>query len=1545
VGVAKEFDPYHKWLGIAPEDQPPNHYQLLGVRKFESDEDVLEMASDRQLSHLRTFQSGKHSQLSQKILNEVTIAKICLLTPAKRAAYDERLRAEAPIAAPPAAGTAPDSTLDSAAGSATSAANAETPLSAPPPPTASSSDASTGNYAPLSLAPLPTGETEAAPEIAAEAADDSDVLEATVIADPPPRKPALDPAAALTGNTAALHAGKNFKGTAKRTSLPRRTPQRSNAWVFILLGALACIAGAPLLLGGGLYYYISSSRKTPAEIDTGDPTDPGDHRARMAEAARRRAAERTGRPVTRRTYVKMRLSSSELATTEVRLNDTPLRQGLVSRSGTAEYDLAPGNHTLEFRREGHEPYVKSFSLREGSSYTVYPRWQPISRVAIRMPPKNRDKATISVDGKPVVFDSRSTVYLPVDTGVHTLAVKTPGYEPFETSFAATRGKLTSFSPDWIQAAGEFAMVKLGSMIDVSQNSVLVRWKSENGALTSPLPSPGLKYKILTPYKPPRTYVLKATVERIAGDGPAVLQLVAGGNPCPLVIDDQNQVYIPEYRERDQTLISRNAAGDILPAGKPVNIKCTVTSNEVYVQFDDATPSVFKESFYYLRGSKRWPFPLTDVIAFGGEDGQFRFTNVELWPLSEGGALATIAIASIDPDASTTVSADTGSSNNSQAPQSDRKPVPSADALAAAKKRIETNFPDTPKNDNEYQSRAVELGKIARSENDGTAAQYQLYLEASIAAAKAGDGNLATGYVDEMASVFDIDRLKGAAFFLIQAGGRATTDTRRTHEHLSATEDIVRQLIADGRYSEAATLAEKIASQIRRPPAVVNTAKALKEHTASLAGSHAKYKAAKKLLDTDQDNAAANLEVGQWLAFRQNNWPAALPHLAKGSNADMAQAAQQAMAGPPSTLKEMMARGNAWKKIADGSTDGYADFAMLRAGYYWQMAVPQSTALDKIELNKKLRAVSRIRDAMPGLQGPGAVGSIPEGVWYNLLANLKLPQGVRSCSWRQNGSAFASGADSACVLMLPAIVQGSYDLQTTFTTKSRPGVGLILPVAHRNILLEASLSTGSVALRDVSTTDTDKQMGPGIGILQPGVKQTLEVSVKVEGDDVKIASSLNNGRPVEWSGKIGDIGLPGSHNPGLMMQPCLTTSRTETIFHSARIMPHSPASPQGAGAAPPYAESLMAGRWNSYQTTRDLAPQGARLAAVEVSGDQYSISGIRPIYQKGRQIIAGQPFGDMTRKLTIVAPRDGYAIGGFDAHVASGHSQLYRLRIVFMRRRTNGLDPTDTYESEWFGRDPLRACVTRLSGNGAELAGLACSYNFSSSPLGAIALIVKQTPQTVLPDSNARYALAFDGRTSLVRTNLNQPPGTPVTLEAFVTPMASGNNVTSIIVGHKLTYGGVRLGINQGFFTFSMAGADRILYEVYSDTPFHAGQRYHIAGVYDGQQLQMYVNGQRQMNQVLQSGGMRPSTLPYAIGAGLQGTGSSTTQHFMGLIEQVHVAFAPVYQRNFSPPLQLKRHPKSKLLHLYNGGGTAATVRDSSGNNMHGNTVNTAWQKQ
>jgi formylglycine-generating enzyme required for sulfatase activity len=90
--MAEPFDPYHVWLGIPPGERPVSHYRLLAIEPFESNPEVIENAVDQRTMLLRTFQLAKYSGLSQKLLNEVAAAKICLLRPEKKAAYDEQLR-------------------------------------------------------------------------------------------------------------------------------------------------------------------------------------------------------------------------------------------------------------------------------------------------------------------------------------------------------------------------------------------------------------------------------------------------------------------------------------------------------------------------------------------------------------------------------------------------------------------------------------------------------------------------------------------------------------------------------------------------------------------------------------------------------------------------------------------------------------------------------------------------------------------------------------------------------------------------------------------------------------------------------------------------------------------------------------------------------------------------------------------------------------------------------------------------------------------------------------------------------------------------------------------------------------------------------------------------------------------------------------------------------------------------------------------------------------------------------------------------------------
>lgn len=88
------FDPYEKWLGIPPEEQPADHYRLLGLERFESDAAKITKAADQQMVHIRTFQTGPRGAMTQKILNEISASRICLTDDESRGEYDRHLRGE-----------------------------------------------------------------------------------------------------------------------------------------------------------------------------------------------------------------------------------------------------------------------------------------------------------------------------------------------------------------------------------------------------------------------------------------------------------------------------------------------------------------------------------------------------------------------------------------------------------------------------------------------------------------------------------------------------------------------------------------------------------------------------------------------------------------------------------------------------------------------------------------------------------------------------------------------------------------------------------------------------------------------------------------------------------------------------------------------------------------------------------------------------------------------------------------------------------------------------------------------------------------------------------------------------------------------------------------------------------------------------------------------------------------------------------------------------------------------------------------------------------
>ena len=87
-----DFDPYLEWLGIPTQGRAPHHYRLLGLDLFESDPNIIAGAADRQIAHVRTFQNGPQGNIAQDVLNRLANARLTLLKPESKSAYDQKLK-------------------------------------------------------------------------------------------------------------------------------------------------------------------------------------------------------------------------------------------------------------------------------------------------------------------------------------------------------------------------------------------------------------------------------------------------------------------------------------------------------------------------------------------------------------------------------------------------------------------------------------------------------------------------------------------------------------------------------------------------------------------------------------------------------------------------------------------------------------------------------------------------------------------------------------------------------------------------------------------------------------------------------------------------------------------------------------------------------------------------------------------------------------------------------------------------------------------------------------------------------------------------------------------------------------------------------------------------------------------------------------------------------------------------------------------------------------------------------------------------------------
>lgn len=233
-------------------------------------------------------------------------------------------------------------------------------------------------------------------------------------------------------------------------------------------------------------------------------------------------------------------------------------------------------------------------------------------------------------------------------------------------------------------------------------------------------------------------------------------------------------------------------------------------------------------------------------------------------------------------------------------------------------------------------------------------------------------------------------------------------------------------------------------------------------------------------------------------------------------------------------------------------------------------------------------------------------------------------------------------------------------------------------------------------------------------------------------------------------------------------------------------------------------------------------------------------------------------------------------------------------------------------------------------------------------LGAIVMLLSSIGSAEEPENNAGsgYRLEFSGKEHVVIPKLRYDGSHPLTLEAIVTPTFSNPRSRSAVVanlqlsGIGIHFSGQRwvLHVNDGRSGnagYASAG---------SDEKAELKQTVHVAGVYDGKNVHLFVDGKLQESMNTTNGNHNASPFDFMIGADPGGKGKAH-QFFDGMIDEVRISKTARYSDNFTPPDEKFIKDKETLVLYHFDEGEGKVAKDSSGNGHHGQIDGAKWVKE
>ncbi len=172
------------------------------------------------------------------------------------------------------------------------------------------------------------------------------------------------------------------------------------------------------------------------------------------------------------------------------------------------------------------------------------------------------------------------------------------------------------------------------------------------------------------------------------------------------------------------------------------------------------------------------------------------------------------------------------------------------------------------------------------------------------------------------------------------------------------------------------------------------------------------------------------------------------------------------------------------------------------------------------------------------------------------------------------------------------------------------------------------------------------------------------------------------------------------------------------------------------------------------------------------------------------------------------------------------------------------------------------------------------------------------------------------------------PQGPFTLECWMRARSFSNRVGLIAKTENSEYA---LFVSKGRPDMSVHLDGRYAVAKPQGTTLETDRWYHLAGVFDGRELRLYIDGKLAAS-TSASGQRRTNTLPLIIGADVTGDGNAVST-FDGQIDEVRLSASALYTKEFTPQRRLAP-TESDVLLLHMDGAQGPYLFDASPNAAH-----------